>query len=159
MPVSQGAAAMSEANETAPSTAQRKRRLRLKAHERAALTAFVRELRARYGDDLQRVVLFGSKARGDFHAESDLDILVVVRVAHREYRRCWNEIVDLAWRIELAHGVVMSLVIKDVADYNTMCAHQLLLARNIERDGVELWMMPPSAPTSSFVSPRPEMTS
>jgi hypothetical protein len=61
----------------------------------------------------------------------------------------------MAWRVELAHGVVMSLVIKDVADYDAMRAHQLLLARNIEQDGVELWMMPPSAPTSSFVSPRP----
>jgi predicted nucleotidyltransferase len=146
---------MRQAKEIDTLTAQRKRRLRLKAHERAALAAFVGELRTRYGNDLQRVVLFGSKARGDFHAESDLDILVVVRAASGDYRQCWNEIVDMAWRVELAHGVVMSLVIKDVADYDAMRAHQLLLARNIEQDGVELWMMPPSAPTSSFVSPRP----
>ena len=60
---------MPETTEMGPPVTPRKRRLRLKAHERAALIAFVRELRARYKDDLRRVVLFGSKARGDFHAE------------------------------------------------------------------------------------------
>jgi len=64
-----GAEIMPETTEMGPPVTPRKRRLRLKAHERAALIAFVRELRARYKDDLRRVVLFGSKARGDFHAE------------------------------------------------------------------------------------------
>jgi predicted nucleotidyltransferase len=32
-----------------------------------------------YGDRLDRVVLFGSYARGDFHNESDIDYLVVLR--------------------------------------------------------------------------------
>lgn len=31
-----------------------------------------------YGDRLDRVVLFGSYARGDFHEESDVDYLVVL---------------------------------------------------------------------------------
>ena len=116
-----------------------------RANEKAGLTAFVRELRACDGSDLLRVVLFGSKARGDFDKESDLDLLVVVRMGNGDYRQYWNEIVDLAWRVELAYGIVTSLVIKDVANYDIMREHQLLLARNIEQDGVNLWMMPPSA--------------
>lgn len=32
-----------------------------------------------YGDRLDRVILYGSYARGDFHAESDVDYLVVLR--------------------------------------------------------------------------------
>jgi len=146
---------MPETTEMGPPVTPRKRRLRLKAHERAALIAFVRELRARYKDDLRRVVLFGSKARGDFHAESDLDILVVVRTTKADYRRLWNEMVDMAWRVELTFGVVISLIIKDLADYDVMRAHQLLLARNIERDGVDLWTLPSNAPTSRSDSPKP----
>jgi predicted nucleotidyltransferase len=42
--------------------------------ERAALETFVARLRQRYGDDLLRVVLFGSKARGDSDEESDLTL-------------------------------------------------------------------------------------
>jgi predicted nucleotidyltransferase len=138
-----------------PSRAERQRLAHLKPHEQAALAALMRELRARYGDDLRRVALFGSKARGDFHAESDLDILVVVRTTKADYRRLWNEMVDMAWRVELTFGVVISLIIKDLADYDVMRAHQLLLARNIERDGVDLWTRPSNAPTSRSDSPKP----
>jgi hypothetical protein len=118
--------------------------------ERAGLVALVDRLRQRYGDDLLRVVLFGSKARGDFDDESDLDVLVVVRMSDDDYWRYWNEIVDVAWGIELAYSIVTSLVIKSEHDYATMREHQLLLARNIERDGVELWTMQPNGPTFKF---------
>ncbi|MBM4461626.1 MAG: nucleotidyltransferase domain-containing protein [Chloroflexi bacterium] len=146
---------MQTAKNRRPSSARRQRLTHLKPHEQAALATLVHELRARYGDDLQRVALFGSKARGDFHAEPDLDILVVVRTTKADYRRLWNEMVDMAWCVELTFGVVISLIIKDLADYDVMRAHQLLLARNIERDGVDLWTLPSNAPTSRFDSPKP----
>lgn len=47
-------------------------------------------LEALYGDRLVRLVLFGSHARGDAHAESDVDVLVVLRGevhVYREVRR------------------------------------------------------------------------
>jgi predicted nucleotidyltransferase len=43
----------------------------LTANERAGLAALVNRLCQRYGNDLLRVVLFGSKARGDFDDESE----------------------------------------------------------------------------------------
>lgn len=36
------------------------------------------ELRAIYGPRLERVLLYGSRARGDHHDESDYDVLVVL---------------------------------------------------------------------------------
>ncbi len=120
----------------------------LPSYERAALKAFVDHLYKRYGDDLLRVVLFGSKARGDFDAESDLDILVVVRMRDRDYREYWNEIVDMTWDIELAYEVVISLIIKDEPGYAKMREQPLLLARNIKQDGIVLWTKQPSEPIS-----------
>jgi len=47
------------------------------------VSRIVMELRDRleelYGDRLERVVLFGSQARGDATPESDVDVLVVLR--------------------------------------------------------------------------------
>lgn len=45
----------------------------------ADLHRYVELLRARFGDDLVSVVLFGSRARDEARAESDADILIVVR--------------------------------------------------------------------------------
>ena len=41
------------------------------------LQHFLRVLHSRYGEDLVSVVLFGSWARGDARAESDIDLLVL----------------------------------------------------------------------------------
>jgi predicted nucleotidyltransferase len=130
----------------------------LQPNERAGLAAFVERLRQRYGDDLLRVVLFGSKARGDSDNESDLDLLVVVRMADGRYRQYWSEIADIAWQVELAYGFVTSLIVKDQADYARMREHRLLLARNIERDGIGLWTPPLNAPTLTPALPKPATT-
>lgn len=119
---------------------------RLTPGERAGLYAFVDRLRQRYGDDLLRVRLFGSKARGDFHEESDFDLLIVMRIESGDYRRRWNELVDLAWDIQLAYGIIISFILKDEANYARMQHDGLLLARNIEQDGVDLWTTRLNAP-------------
>jgi uncharacterized protein len=46
---------------------------------RAELDRYVRALEARFGPDLVSVLLFGSWARGEGRAESDLDLLVIIR--------------------------------------------------------------------------------
>lgn len=44
----------------------------------AGLGDFARALRVRFGDRIRELVLFGSRARGDAHEDSDVDVLVVV---------------------------------------------------------------------------------
>ena len=43
-----------------------------------AVDEFIHALREEFGDDVQDVWLFGSRARGDHRAESDYDFLIVV---------------------------------------------------------------------------------
>jgi predicted nucleotidyltransferase len=131
----------------------------LTSSEQAGLTALVEELLSNYPDDLLQVVLFGSKARGDFHDQSDLDILVVIHVSNDEYWPHWNKIVNIASRIELTHNLVFSLIIKNEADFKTMQDQKSLFARIIQQDGIELFssIYLPSTPNSpnSAKSPPP----
>ena len=46
---------------------------------RAALREFDRKLRGRFGRDYLKLVLFGSRARGDNEAGSDADVAVILR--------------------------------------------------------------------------------
>jgi len=120
---------------------------RLEPNEQAAVTEFVGRLLSRYGSDLLRVVMFGSKARGDSRDDSDLDVLVVISEYGDGYWQHWNELVDLAWDIQLTYGVIISLILKDEIHYARMKRDGLLLARNIERDGLVLWTKQPDALT------------
>lgn len=45
----------------------------------AALKRFAADARAHYGDTLQSLWLFGSRARGDHHSHSDIDVAMVLR--------------------------------------------------------------------------------
>lgn len=116
----------------------------LTSNERAALASLVNRLHQRYGNDLLRVVLFGSKARGDFDEESDLDLLIVVRMSDGDFRQHWHEIVTTTYDLELMYDVVFSFIIKDEPEYMVMCQYNLLLNRNIEQDGIELWTSQPT---------------
>ena len=113
------------------------RQAHLTAREQAALAALVDRLRQRYGDDLLRVVLFGSKARGDFDAESDLDVLVVVRA--KDYWSCWREITDLTTQLLLETGVNLSALVRDETRYQWWAVHHAPIYNSIQRDGVEVW--------------------
>jgi len=42
------------------------------------VTLFANKLRERLGDHLKQIVLFGSRARGDYQPDSDYDLLVIV---------------------------------------------------------------------------------
>jgi predicted nucleotidyltransferase len=108
--------------------------------ERAGLVAFVRRMLERYGDDLLRVVLFGSKARANFDDESDLDVLVVIRVPDNDYWQRWREITDLTTRLLLETGVNISALVCDEVRYQWWAAHRAPIYNSIQRDGVELWM-------------------
>mgnify|MGYP000033855400 CR=1 FL=1 len=47
--------------------------------EKEAIRRATERLREVLGENLVAVVAFGSRVRGDFHGESDLDVLIIVR--------------------------------------------------------------------------------
>jgi uncharacterized protein len=76
---------------------------------KAALDDFVREVRGMYGQRLHRVVLYGSRARGDAREDSDIDVLVVLH----SMQPFWDEMTRLdpvASRVSLEYDVVLSAI-------------------------------------------------
>jgi predicted nucleotidyltransferase len=92
------------------------------------------ELRRFYGERLVELVLFGSWARGEAEAGSDIDVLVVLEgpVHPGTEIRNTGEIVA---RLSLKDGVVFSCLFMDAVTY-TGGGGPLL--RNIRREGVAL---------------------
>lgn len=88
----------------------------LPAHLQPLLRDVRASLEALYGDRLVELVLYGSQARGDTHAESDVDLLVVLYgpvEPGREIRRMSDTRTDLG----LAYELPISLLPVDRASY------------------------------------------
>jgi len=110
----------------------------LTSREKAALSEFVARLREKYADEVMLVVLFGSKVRGDFDEESDLDLLVVVEGNDRwPY---WRVITDLTSDLLLDYEVNMSALVFDEEHYQWLMEHRIPIYNNTTGKGVLVWM-------------------
>jgi len=89
-------------------------------------------LEAQYGDRLDRVLLYGSRARGDAGPESDVDVLVVLRGEVDtvvEIARTEHLVADLS----LEHDLVLSCVFLSLEEYYDEAD---LFLRHVRRDAV-----------------------
>ena len=109
----------------------------LTGREKAALSEFVARLRERYAYEVVLVVLFGSKVRGDFDEESDLDVLVVVEGNDRwPY---WREITDLTSDLLQDYEVNISALVFDEEYYRWLVEHRTPIYNNTTREGILIW--------------------
>lgn len=96
---------------------------------------FSTQLKKILGNRLSKVILYGSYARGDYHENSDIDIMVLVKMSGSEIKQIENEIYDLAFEIELETGINISPVIKDEENY-IYWVDTLPFYRNVKNEGV-----------------------
>lgn len=101
-------------------------------HEKAALADLVEELNASLGQRLQKVVLYGSKARGDFNEDSDLDVLVVL---DKRSIDALDKVSGCSSDIDIEYGLPLSVISLDIAALE----QPSLFTRNVRKDGIELW--------------------
>ena len=58
------------------------------------LKIFIDQLRKRFGRNLKKIILFGSRARGDHSEESDYDLLLIFERVTPEIKKYLDEIED-----------------------------------------------------------------
>ena len=87
-----------------------------------------------YGDKLKGVYLYGSYARGDYRAGSDVDVMILLK----GYRNYWNEqkrISQLASDISLEYDLTVSCTfIKEIQWKKS--ANEIPLIYNIHKEGL-----------------------
>jgi predicted nucleotidyltransferase len=87
------------------------------------------------GDQLQRMILFGSMARGDDTGESDIDVAIIIRGLTRELK---NQVLDKVAEIELKHLTPLSTIILSEDEFNRLRQRERRIALDIEREGIPL---------------------
>jgi hypothetical protein len=94
---------------------------------------FARRLKAKYGERIERVILFGSVARGDHREDSDIDLLVVTRDTSWAFRlQLASEAVDVLLR----EGLYISAKPMDPEEFER--TKETLFGRNLRREGLAI---------------------
>ncbi len=104
-------------------------------HERNALKEISRSLRKEFGDDIEQIVAFGSRVRGDFSDSSDFDILIIVRNRTPQKQQ---KIIDIIVDIEEKRGLSFSPLIKDAGAFAQERACNTPFYQNITREGISV---------------------
>jgi predicted nucleotidyltransferase len=103
--------------------------------ESAAVSEFCGWVRARFGDRVRALALFGSRARGDGDENSDVDLLVVIEALTGAERR---EIGNQSGDAVTNHDVIVAPFALSAARWEELRSRERLIAREIERDQVPL---------------------
>ena len=83
---------------------------------------------------VSRLVLFGSRARGDGDPDSDLDVLVILNTPVG--REAEDYVNDCAWEVGLEHGIVVVPVTVSRYDWEEGLLSSSLLAIAVKREGI-----------------------
>lgn len=91
-----------------------------------------------YGDKLNRIILYGSYARGDNTEESDIDIMVVLNCDADEVRELRSVTAEMASDISLEREVFLSVLLRDKKHFEDNLDF-LPFYKNIEKEGVVVY--------------------
>ena len=87
------------------------------------------------GNNMTKIVLYGSRARGDYDTESDIDIAIIVRRLSRELRK---QIYDIVADIEIKYLVSISTLVLSEENFAFLKNRERRIAADIEKEGIPL---------------------
>jgi len=85
-------------------------------------------------DPEAKIILFGSRARDDFHEDSDWDFLILTRIIVNQDLK--NRISDSPFETELETESVLTGIVQNIDSWNSYSGAPIF--KNISKDGVEI---------------------
>jgi uncharacterized protein len=111
--------------------------MKLNKKEKSALDEFKNILLERFKKSILLIEMFGSKARGDAHKNSDIDLLVV----YRGNGKMKESLLTVEWEIlkKYDYNVALSIIPYSLKEYRYDRGIKTPFLYNVEKDGVVLW--------------------
>lgn len=101
------------------------------------ISCFLQEVREILGCNLSKIILYGSYARGDYHKDSDVDIMILTHLTDSEIERIENRIFDVAFDFQIKYLVDISIVVKNEEQFNYWLG-VLPFYDNVKKEGIIL---------------------
>lgn len=88
-----------------------------------------------FGNTIRDAYLYGSYARGDYHEESDIDILLAVDLEQDAISKFRNSIGMITSELSLKHDITVSVTVKPFEQFRRY-ADVLPYYKNVLREGI-----------------------
>ena len=99
------------------------------------LMLFVQGTKKILKNNLSKLIVYGSYARGDYKENSDIDVMILTPLSKEEIEQVENSIFDLAFDLELESGIVINPVLENEAHYRYWLG-ALPFYDNVEKEGI-----------------------
>ena len=106
--------------------------MKLSSEEKTWLDAFLHAIRHRFADKIERVIIYGSKAREDARPDSDLDVLVVLS----ENGISKEAVRLIGYELALPTDVVPSILVYTSQELEKRRRDRSVFVEAVEREGV-----------------------
>ena len=91
-----------------------------------------------YGEELKKVILYGSYARGDFGENSDIDIMILVGLTEQGVREKSHKLSDMTFEYNFDYELSIMPIVKNEEHFNKwLRAYPFYY--NVKKEGVELY--------------------
>lgn len=109
----------------------------MNSNKRDIILYFSQQVKIILGDKLDKVILYGSYARGDYNEHSDVDIMILTTLTDEEIEEVETEIFDLTFDYQMDYGIDISVVIQNKERFNYWLG-ALPFYNNVQKEGIVL---------------------
>ena len=99
---------------------------------------YIIELKKIYGSHLQKIILYGSYARGDFRQDSDIDIMILLDMSDLDLKVYGQRLSYMTYDFNLDYDLDIKPIAKSEAHFKKWVINYPFYA-NIQKEGVILY--------------------
>ncbi|MBQ7564174.1 MAG: nucleotidyltransferase domain-containing protein [Lachnospiraceae bacterium] len=102
------------------------------------LMSYVRSIKEIYGDHVNRIILYGSYARGDYREDSDVDIMILLDISDIDIKKYRHQLSDMTFDFNMDNDMDIKPIAKSKEDFlHWLQAYPFY--KNIDKEGVVLY--------------------
>ena len=102
------------------------------------INQYVSAIRNIFGKHIKQVILYGSYARGDFHKDSDIDIMVLVDLPIDKIESYSDTLSELGFEYNVKHDMWFMPIVKNIQHFSQWCTVYPFYS-NVMKEGVILY--------------------
>ena len=101
------------------------------------LEKFTEEMRSIFGEKLIELILFGSYARGDYHENSDIDIMIIADIEEKDVMRYVYLMSEALSDLSIEYDIMISPIIEPLIKYESY-KNTIPFLQKVQKEGIRI---------------------